>query len=127
MIPRVAIHAIVMNDASLSTIIVPLKGCKKFEDFLLLFLGIASSFLEQRGKAFDPFNQSVVVVKRSDRSLIGTMNEAKFLMQVYVSGDLDSIGTIDWERLEQRLNDVPYSRIGYDSPDIRLRALIDQR
>jgi hypothetical protein len=114
---------VVMNDASLSTIIIPMKGIRKFEDFFLSFVGYVTGFFELHGVPFDPFNQSVVVLARSDRSLIGTMNDAKSLIQRRIALDMDSHRAIDWNDLDLRLNNMPYSRIGNKSPNQMLKKL----
>jgi len=117
-------YALVMNDASLSTIIIPLKGIKTFEVFLPLMLARVADFLGRYGLPFDASNQSVIILPRSNRSLIGTMDEAKVLIQDSVYYDVNHVGIIDWESLEQELNETPYSRIDYDTPDMRLRRVI---
>jgi len=119
--------ALVMNDASLSTIIIPLKGVRNFEVFLPLVLARVAAFLAKHGAAFDTCNQSVIILPRSNRSLIGTMNEAKFLIQDSVEHKLTLAGDIDWDALESRLNETPYSRIGYATPDKRLRELLAEQ
>jgi len=121
---KVGTYALVMNDASLSTIIIPLKGVRKFEDFFLSFIGHVTGFFDLHGVSFDPFNQSAIILPRSNRSLIGTMNDAKWLMQSRIERHADGGLEIDWDDIENYLNHVPYSRIDYDSPDKRLKKMI---
>ena len=115
---------VVMNDASLSTLIIPMQGIRKFEDFFLTFLGHVTAFFDRHGKEFDPFNQSTVVLARSDRSLIGTMNDAKFTIERWIAMAIDSHRAVDWDDLERQLNETPYSRIDYNRPDDMLKLLI---
>ena len=117
-------YALVMNDASLSSIIIPLKGVKTFEVFLPLMFEREAKLFGKHGLSFDASNQQVIIVPRSNRSLIGTMNEAKLLIQDSVYCDCDHVGVIDCESLEHSLNETPYSRIGYDTPDMRLQKMI---
>jgi len=121
---KVGAYALVMNDTSLSSIIIPLKGVRDFEVFLPLMLARVAELFVQHGKGIDPKNQSVIILPRSNRSIIGTMNEAKYLVQDGISCDLEHVGEVDWESLENELNETPYSRIDYDTPDKRLRKLI---
>ena len=113
-----------IGDESLSSIIIPLKGVKTFEVFLPLMFEREAKLFGKHGLSFDASNQQVIIVPRSNRSLIGTMNEAKLLIQDSVYCDCDHVGVIDCESLEHSLNETPYSRIGYDTPDMRLQKMI---
>jgi len=74
---KVGNHAVVMNDTSLSTIIFPLKGIRNFEVFLPQMMARVAELFGKHGKGFDGSNQTVVILPRSNRSIIGTMNDAK--------------------------------------------------
>lgn len=124
---KVGNFVVVMHDASLSTFIVPLKGVRTFDAFLQLMLVRITDLFSRYCIPFDPHNQSVMILPRSDRSLIGTMNEAKAIIKDSISYDLMHVGEIDWESLEQELNETPYSRFGYKTPNKRLRELLSER
>jgi len=116
--------AVIMNDASLTTLIFPLKGIRKFEGFIASFLKRAAVRFADQGGQLDSENQTVIVLSRSDRSLIGTMNEAKFMIDNCVSDAPENGSDVDWDRIEQYMNEVIYSRIDYDQPQERLRKLL---
>jgi len=126
-LPKVGTYALVMNDASLSTIIIPLKGIRKFEVFLPMMLERVAELFVKHGLPFDSSNQTVMILPRSNKSLIGTMNDAKSIIRDSCSYDLRYVGVINWPDLEKELNETPYSRIDMDSPDERLRKLIASR
>ena len=102
----------------------PLKSIRKFEEFIAAFLKRAAARFADQGGQLDSENQTVIVLSRSDRSLIGTMNEAKFILGNRIFGDLEGGGDIDWDRVEGYMNEVLYSRIEYDRPSDRLRKLL---
>lgn len=116
--------AVVMNDASLTTVTVPLKGIRTFGEFVATFLKRAAARFADQGGQLDSENQTVIVLSRSDRRLIGTMNEAKFIIGRSISDDLENGDDIDWDRTERYMNEVIYSRIDYDQPQERLRKLL---
>lgn len=116
--------AVVMNDASLTTVIVPLKSIRKFEEFIAAFLKRAAARFADQGGQLDSGNQTLIVLSRSDRSLIGTMNEARFILGNCISDGLEGGDDIDWDRVEGYMNEVIYSRIEYDRPSDRLRKLL---
>jgi len=68
--------AVMMNDASFSIVVIPLKGLT-FEKFLPIFLQRAARLFIQAGGSLETQNQTVVILRRTDRSLIGSMNGAK--------------------------------------------------
>ncbi len=68
---------VMMHDASLATIIIPVKGVRRFEEFLPIFLKKASDLFASVDATIDPINQSVVVLRRNNRRLIGLLNDAK--------------------------------------------------
>lgn len=124
-LPKVGTYALVMNDASLSTFIISLKGVRKFEAFLPSMLARVAKLFGNHGLQFDASNQTVMILPRSNKSLIGTMNEAKFIIRDSCSYDLNHVGVINWPDLEKELNETPYSRIDMDSPDLRLQKLLN--
>ncbi|XHR28610.1 MAG: DUF6933 domain-containing protein [Chthoniobacteraceae bacterium] len=120
---KVGTFAVVMNDASLSTFIVPLKGIRTFEVFLPQMLARIGELFDRNGIPFDAQNQSVLILPRSARSLIGTMNEAKAIIKDSILYDLKYVGAVDWVSLERELNETPYSQIEDETPDTRMGRL----
>lgn len=55
---RIGEVAVMMHDASLTTLIIPMKGARSFEEFLLVFLRRVSEMLGSLGRIFDPANQT---------------------------------------------------------------------
>lgn len=110
--------ALMMNDASFSIVVVPLKGMT-FETFLPAFLQRAARLFIQAGGLLEAQNQNVVVLRRTDRSLIGSMNSAKHDARYEIEAHFEN-DEIDWNQVEDRLNEIPFSAIGYNSPKAEL-------
>ena len=118
-------HAVVMmHDASLATIIVPLKGVRSFEMFLPIFLPRVAEMLGSVGRIFDPANQNVVVLRRNNRSLIGSMNNVKELIDFTMFDQIEKGVPIDWNKAEHFINHTPFSLIDYEMPTEKLASLI---
>lgn len=117
-------HALMMHDATLFTFLVPLEGIRSFEPFVVRFLDRVAAIWSSLGASFDPQNQNVVALKRSNRSLIGTMNEAKRLLGGDMIHSLENIGTLNWTIVEHQMNEVPYSVLKYRRPIDALRKLL---
>jgi hypothetical protein len=117
-------HIIMMNDASLYTILMPARGLTSINSFLKEFLPRVADVWHGFGADFDAHNQEVIVLKRSNRSLIGSMNDAiqatKFHFE-YVREKPHDFGPID---IEERLNMVPYKALGFQSPGRLLPKLL---
>jgi hypothetical protein len=118
--------AVMMNDASFSVVVVPLKGLKTFDQFLEVFLPRAARLFIQAGSSFETRNRTVIVLRRTDRSLIGSMNgakrEARYEIESHFAND-----EIDWNQVEDHLNQIPFSAIGYNSPkDELVRVLASE-
>ena len=109
-------HIIMMNDASLYTILLPARGLTSMNLFLKSFLPRVSDVWHRFGAEFDPHHQEVIVLKRTNRSLIGSMNDAiqatKFHFE-YIREEVHEFGPID---IEERLNMVPYKALQYKAP-----------
>lgn len=106
--------ALMMNDASFSIVVMPLKGLT-YETFLQAFLQRAARLFIQAGGSLETQNQTVVVMRRTDRSLIGSMNAAKHDAHYEIQSRLEN-DVIDWNQVEDRLNQTPFSALGYNSP-----------
>jgi hypothetical protein len=124
--PRLGTHALVMHDASLWPIILPLAGCKRYADFLqTLLFHIEASYLSVGGR-FDRSNLTVIATKRSNRSIIGSMNEARFLLGHYVGGSMDGFGEVDWPAARDQLAQTPFTAVEGHFPDKRFAQLVVQ-
>ena len=101
---------VAMHDATLYTLVIPVTGVKTFGDFWRLFLLRVAGTWAAYGAEFDPANQTVIVLPRTDRTRIGSMN--------------DAIQRIRWHRahgdepdgLEASANRMPYKAIDYTCP-----------
>ena len=67
-------YILFMNDATLYALIIPSKGLTTFAALLKVLLPVISDLWAKHGGSFDPDNQSVIVLPRTNRSLIGSMN-----------------------------------------------------
>ena len=116
--------AVMMHDASLAVIIVPLKGVRRFEEFLLSFLRSEAELWKTLGATFDEANQNVLVLRRSNRSLIGSLNNAKQFIEFTVVDQLDDSKPIDWNEAQRFINQTPFAVIGYEFPLKKLEHLL---
>jgi hypothetical protein len=114
-------HIILMNDASLYTVVFPARGITSLTTLLNAFLPRVASIWRHNGGKFDLLNQEIIVLKRVNRSLIATMNEAIRIAQGFHEF---AIGEQYNVTLEQHLNEVPYGSLNYDSPDRLLPKLL---
>ena len=107
-------QALVMHDASLWPIIIPLDGCKSYETFLpTLLFHVEASYLAVGGR-FDRTNLTVVATRRSNRSIIGSMNEAKRHLAYNVVAMKQRLGHVDWMALASQLAETPFFAVkGY--------------
>ena len=114
-----------MHDASLATIIIPMKGVRHFEAFLPIFLTKVSEMLgSPLAEILDPANQSVVVLRRNNRSLIGSMNNVKELIEFTMIDQEEKGAPFDWNEAEHYINHTPFSLIDYELPMKKLASLI---
>lgn len=114
-----------MHDASLWPLIIPAKGITKMEKLLPLFLSRVKEVWQSHGSAFDPQNQAILFHTRKDRSLIGSMNEA--LQHIKLMADIERAegNPIEWTKMEAYIQRTPFSAIEYDSPERRLKAILE--
>jgi hypothetical protein len=109
-------HVMMMNDASLYTILMPARGLTSIDSFLKVFIPRVAQVWHRFDAEFDAENQEVIVLKRTNRSLIGSMNDAiqstKFHFEYFHEVPHD-FGPID---IEKRLNMVPYKAREYAAP-----------
>jgi hypothetical protein len=117
-------HVMMMNDASLYTILLPAKGLTSIDSFLKAFLPRVAEVWQRHGSDFDPNNQEVVVLKRANRSLIGSMNDAIKAVEFYAVYDREDHPGYTPMDIEVRLNMVPYKANEYQSPARLLPKLL---
>lgn len=115
-IPRAGTHALVMHDASLWPIIMDLRHCKTYDAFLEhLLLHIEASYMMVNGD-FDGANITVVATKRSNRSIIGSMNNAIYLIESYVEEAKTDNNEIDWLEVQSHLANTPFMSLAEHLP-----------
>ena len=117
-------HIMMMNDASLYTLLMPAKGLTSIEAFLGAFLPRVAATWREHGASFDPDNQEVIVLKRSNRSRIGSMNDAIKMVKFHHVYDQEEHPGYTPMDMHTRLNEVPYKALGYDSPARLLPKLL---
>jgi hypothetical protein len=107
-VPRAGTHALVMHDASLWPIIIPLQECRTYHTFLqALLIHIEMSYAAV-GREFDGANVTVVATKRSNRSIIGSMNNAIYLVTSRVEYVMASGEAINWADIQANLSQTPF-------------------
>ena len=65
-----------MNDASLHTLLIPVTGVTRYPAFAKLLLPAIEHTWRGIGERFDATEHPLMVVRRTNRSLMGSMNEA---------------------------------------------------
>jgi len=116
--------ALVMHDASLWPILITLAGRKSYADFLQeLLLHIEASYLSIGGN-FDRSNLTVVATRRSNRRIIGSMNEAKYLLEHRAASMVENFGVVDWVAARQELSQTPFGAVEGHFPDKRFAQLV---
>lgn len=118
---------VVMNDATLYTLILPVAGVKGFPDLWLKLLGRIGEVWTRHGVDFDPNNQAVVLLSRTNRSLIGSMNDATLLIRIYDDDAREEKAELDLMEMEARSNQTPYKVLEYGSPERRMAEALRGR
>lgn len=113
-----------MNDACLWSIILPAAGLTTLEKFLPVFLERVAEVWISHGVAFDPSNQSVVFLSRTNRSLIGSMSDAVAKIRFVEEAYRFDGKPMNWREMEDYLNRMPYGALNYYHPDKQLRKLL---
>jgi hypothetical protein len=111
-----------MNDANLWSTIVPMEKFMTLDRLLTKFLARTAEVWARHGAPFDAANQSLYFLKRSNRSLVGSMNEAIHLIHA-VSHDEGA--NLSWPRMEEQLNRMLYSALNYHSPDRVMQRMLE--
>lgn len=113
-----------MHDASLWPILIDVKGVTKIEDLLPLFLKRVMDLFRAHEHVFDEKNQSLIFLPRSNRSLIGSMNDAIKTLKFHAQHIKSGCKMISLMGLEAYVVKTPFSAIDYQSPLDRLRELM---
>jgi hypothetical protein len=111
---------LVMNDMTLYAMIIPLERMT-FDEFVLRFFKRILVEWDLRGMALNETDLSVLVLKRSNRQLIGCMNNAA--QHLAVLADRRELKD-KWTRIEIILNDTPFALLANKSPDESMDLLI---
>lgn len=119
-------YVIMMNDACLFSILIPAKGLTSIESFLGAFLPRVAKAWQEHGGNFDCLNQEVIILKRSNKSLIGSMTEAVKMIKFYAEFDREENPHKTPLDLEERLNRIPYKAIGFETSHRLLARLMDK-
>lgn len=115
---------VVMNDATLYTLILPATGVKGFPALWLRLHGRIGEVWARHGVAFDPDNQTVILLSRTNRSLSGSMNDAIQLIYFYDDRARAEGRELDLVTMEARSNQTPYQALKYEWPErLMARAL----
>jgi hypothetical protein len=115
---------LLMNDATLYAIIIPAKGLTTLPALLKVLLAHISDLWARHGATFDPENQTVIVLPRTNRSLIGSMNEAVKCLRFFHDVPEFAGPPFDLSRIEARLNDTFYKAINQERPGRLLPKLL---
>jgi hypothetical protein len=113
-----------MNDATLYTLIFPVTGVKGFPELWMIMLGRIAEVWMKHGAEFDPNNQTVIVLPRTNRSLIGSMNDAVALVRFYDGLAQAERVDLDLANMERRSNMTPYKALGFEHPDRLLARML---
>ncbi len=109
---------VVMNDTTLYMLILPVAGVKGFPELWLKLLGRIGEIWKRYGVEFDLANQTVTLLSRTNRSLIGSMNDAVMLIQIYDENAKDEQKELDLVAMETRSNQTPYKVLKYEWPEL---------
>lgn len=113
-----------MNDASFWSIILPATGLTTLEKLLPVFFDRVAEVWSANGVDFDAANQSVLFFLRSNRSLIGSMNDAIRMIRFADEHARDAGEEMDWPNMENDLNGMPYGALPDTFPDVALAKLL---
>ena len=109
-----------MNDASLYTLLFAATGVTSYRAFLGLMLPAIEKTWAGIGETCEATRQPVIVVRRTNRSLMGSMNEAMRILRWY--HDLSQLdgSRLDLVYVEHQINETPFKGINYENPMARL-------
>ena len=86
-----------------------------------------NQLLKTFGASIDGVNQNVLVLRRTNRPVIGSLNDAKQLIEFGVIEQLDIREPLDWDKAAQFINRTPFSLIDQRTPSEALANLISEQ
>jgi hypothetical protein len=89
-----------------------------------VLLPLVSDLWKKHGGSFDPDNQSVIVLPRTNRSLIGSMNDAMNALRFHCDVAEFADTPFDLSHVEWRMNENPYKSLNYDHPNRLLPKML---
>jgi hypothetical protein len=108
---------LVMHDASQWPLLIPIESCVTYEAFIQTLIIFISGNYMSFNKPFDPTNQDIIVTRRTNRTLIGYMNDAKRCAALNAILQLNKHGAINWSEITDSLAKTPYnSKDGFFIP-----------
>lgn len=108
---------LLMNDATLFSKVIPSTAGMTFERFANEFFKRVLVEWDLRNAALGEEHLSIIVLKRSNRTLIGSMNEAAATLHMHASYETKPGEEADWNHVEMVLNGIPFSALGGATPD----------
>lgn len=72
------------------------------------------------------YRGGLIVAPTSNRSVLGTINDLIHMCEYHLDDVCDSGAALNWEAIEDQLNDAPHMPMGGDSGSKRLKALLRQ-
>lgn len=115
---------VMMNDASLWPFIIQATRITTLAALLPVIIARVEGFKSRHGLTSDPSDGTVIFLSRNNRSLIGSMNDMVFRMQVAHDIARAKGERMDWEAMEAHGASVPFSALDYDSPAKRMAKLL---
>ena len=117
-------HAsIFMNDAALFSILIPTKGIQDLDDLLRCFSARLEEFHLSLGLPFYAPDR-ILFLPRSNRSRIGSMNDAIQYMKHVHALRPEGCSEVDWTDLEARINRIPFKAIDYQRPRDLMESIL---
>lgn len=74
----------------------------------------------------DQYRGGLIIAPTADRSVLGTMSDLIRMCEFHLDDVCDSGATLNWEVIEDQLNEAPHMPMGGDSGSKRLKALLRQ-
>jgi hypothetical protein len=111
---------LLMHDASQWPILIPIEGCRTYEEFIGLLMIMLGGNYRACNRPFDHENQLIILTRRTNCTLIGYMNDAKRCAATMAGIQLEGDGRINWSRITLSLANTPYnSKDGFFTPKDR--------